>query len=66
METFITKITEVNSSAFAYKLFREDFSSILGAKCIGILTISILYIQQFGRDSMWMALIIFYLILTEI
>ena len=28
-----TKITEVNLSAFAYRLFQEDFSSILGAKC---------------------------------
>ena len=28
-----TKITEVNLSAFAYRLFYEDFSSILGAKC---------------------------------
>ena len=29
----ITKITEVNLSAFAYRMFHEDFSSIHGAKC---------------------------------
>ena len=28
-----TKITEVDLSAFAYRLFHDDFSSILGAKC---------------------------------
>ena len=46
-----TKITEVNLSAFAYRLFHENFSSILRAKCSGISTVSDLYIQQFGRDS---------------
>ena len=30
-----TKITEVNLFAFAYRLFHEDFSSILRAKCLG-------------------------------
>ena len=29
-----TKIIEVNLSAFAYRLFHEDFSSILGAEWI--------------------------------
>ena len=33
-----SKITEVNLSAFAYRLFHEDFSSILGAKCSEIST----------------------------
>ena len=28
-----TKITEVNLSAFAYRLFHEDFSSIIRVKC---------------------------------
>ena len=31
----ITKITDVNLSAFAYRLFHEDSSSIVGAKCAG-------------------------------
>ena len=59
----IIKIIEVNLSAFAYRLFYEDFSSVFGAKCCGISTISIFYMQQFGRDSMWVALVISYLIL---
>ena len=29
-----TKILEVNLFAFAYRLFHEDFSSIIGAFCI--------------------------------
>ena len=30
-----TKILEVNLFAFAYRLFHEDFSSIIGDFCIG-------------------------------
>ena len=29
MKSFMHKITEVNLSAFAYRLFHEDFSSVL-------------------------------------
>ena len=61
-----TKITEVNLTAFAYRLFHEDFSSILLAKCSGISTILILYIHLFGRDSMYIALVTSYLILVEL
>ena len=32
--TKYTKILEVNLFAFAYRLFHEDFSSIIGAFCI--------------------------------
>ena len=62
-----TNITEVNLSTFAYRLFHEDFSSVLGSKCSGISTISILFVQQrFGRDSIWVALVISDHILVEI
>ena len=33
-ELFYTKILEVNLFAFAYRLFYEDFSSIIGDFCI--------------------------------
>ena len=32
MKSFMPKITEVNVSAFAYKLFHKDFFSIVMAK----------------------------------
>ena len=35
MESVCTKITEVNLSAFVYRLFQEDFSSPIGTKYIG-------------------------------
>ena len=34
-ELLYTKILEVNLFAFAYRLFHEDFSSIIGDFCIG-------------------------------
>ena len=34
-ELLYTKILEVNSFAFAYRLFHRDFSPINGAFCIG-------------------------------
>ena len=61
----VKKDYRVNLSTFAYRLFHEDVFSILGAKCSGISNISVLYIQHFGRDSMYAALVISYLILVE-
>ena len=34
-ELLYTKILEVNLFAFAYRLFHEDYSSIIGDFCIG-------------------------------
>ena len=41
-----TKITEVNLSAFAYRLFHEDFSLILGAKCGPLSTLPLVIPEQ--------------------
>ena len=35
-ELLYTKTLEVNLFAFAYRLFHEDFSSIIGDFCIGM------------------------------
>ena len=48
-----TKITEVNLSVFVYRLLHEDFSPIIGTNLDGSSTISMPYIQHFGRVSGW-------------
>ena len=45
-----TKATEVNLSAFIYRLFHKDVSSIVGINPVANSTIHVPYTQQFGGE----------------
>ena len=55
-----TNITEVNLSASVYRLFHEDFSPIARTNLDGGSTICLSYIQQFGRVSELVVLMLSY------
>ena len=54
-ELLYTKILEVNLFAFAYRLFRRDFSPLNGTYCVGthpIACVPMQYVPSSGEKSL--------------